>query len=301
MRQLRPRVRRIVLDHLLAMVAAGPPADLVGAFALPIPSLVICELLGVPYEDRGGFQALSRALLSVRTDPGEAMAAGDNLTDYMSGLVRRKRAEPTDDMLSGLVNPQDPANELTEEELTSIGSILLIAGHETTANMISLSVFMLLQRRGTWEGLVRAAATTPPEEESAASASVVEELLRHLSVVQFGLNRTALEDVELGGQLIRAGEVVIGAVSAANHDPERFPEPDRLELDRARPPHVAFGHGVHQCLGQQLARLELRTVFTELPRRLPTLRLAVPAAEVPMKHEMIIYGAAELPVEWDLP
>jgi cytochrome P450 len=277
------------------MAAAGPPADLVSDFALPIPSLVICELLGVPYSDRADFQRRSRTLLSLRADPADIIRAADDLEDYMRDLVRRKRADPTDDLLGALANPEDPADELTEAELVTLGNLLLIAGHETTANMIGLSTYLLLQRPAAWAALVVSAQESP---DGALTDSAVEELLRYLSIVQFGVNRRATEDVEIGGVTIRAGEVVYGATLAANWDPGRFDHPDLLALDRGGPAHLAFGHGVHQCLGQQLARIELTVVFTELPRRFPELRLAVPADAVPMRDDMLIYGVHELPVTW---
>jgi cytochrome P450 len=290
MRQLAPRVHEIVTEHLDAMIEVGPPADLVAAFALPIPSLVICELLGVPYEDRVLFQQLSRQLLSVTEDPSVAVTASDGIHAYMTDLVRRKQARPGDDLLSALAHPAAAADELTDAELIGLGILLLIAGHETTANMIGLSTYALLQQPGMWATLAAA--------DRAGVESAVEELLRYLSIVQFGLTRRATEDVRLGDALIREGEVVIASLAAANHDPARFEDAEVMELDRGRTPHIAFGHGIHQCLGQQLARIELVEVFGELPRRLPGLELAVPPEDVPMRHDMIIYGVHELPVRW---
>jgi cytochrome P450 len=290
MRQLMPRIEQLVSEHLDRMIAAGPPAELVSAFALPIPSLVICDLLGVPYEDRDHFQSLSRTLLLVTADPDVTTEASDALTAYMFDLISRKRAEPGDDLLSALLHPLDAADELTDGEVISLGAVLLIAGHETTANMIGLSTYLLLQQPGAW--------TTLATGDTRLVESAVEELLRYLTIVQFGLNRQATEDVRLGGVLIRAGELVVGSLVAANHDPARFADPETLELGRGRTAHIAFGHGIHQCLGQQLARIELTVVFTELPSRLPTLELAIPADQVPMRHDMVVYGVDALPVTW---
>jgi cytochrome P450 len=289
MRQLRPRVEQIVTEHIDAMMAAGPPADLVPAFALPIPSLVICELLGVPYADRALFQQLSATLLRITSDPEDAASAADAISEYMLDLINHKRAKPDDDLLSALIHPDDPADELDDGELTSLGVTLLIAGHETTANMIGLGTYLLLDQE-LWPTLV--GADVPAVE------SAVEELLRYLTIIQFGLNRRARQDMEFAGVHIREGQTVVASLPAADADPSRFPDPDALDLHRGRTAHLAFGWGIHQCLGQQLARIELNVVFTELPNRLPTLRMAVPAAEVPMRTDMIIYGVHALPVSW---
>ncbi|WP_431929413.1 cytochrome P450 [Nonomuraea jabiensis] len=273
MRLLEPRIEQIAADHLDAMAKAGPPVDLVTAYALPIPSLVICELLGVPYTDHEFFQDRSAAL--VTPDRNGAQATAD-LTAYLGELVRRKRVEPGDDLISGLIG------ELTDEELTYVALILLVAGHETTANMLALGVFALLK-----EGL--------PFEEGA-----VEELLRWLSILHQGApSRAALEDVEVAGELVRKGETVALSLPVINRDGAVFEDPDVLRLDRADARrHLAFGHGVHQCLGQQLARNELRIGYRALFERFPGLRLAVPATEVPLKHDASVYGVRCLPVTW---
>lgn len=297
MRQLTPRVQQIVAEHLDAMIAAGPPADLVSTFALPIPSLVICELLGVPYADRELFQQLSRTVFQVTADPEDVLRARDGIFDYMLGLVRHKRRDPADDLISALAHPSDPAEELTDDELATLGGTLLVAGHETTANMIGLGTYLLLQHPTGWTELATAAGDGAAGAATVESA--VEELLRYLTIVQFGLYRRAAEDLTFDGVQIRAGEVVIGSLVAADTDPDRFPNPEVVDLHRGRTAHVAFGYGVHQCLGQQLARIELNAVFAELPRRLPTLTLATPADQVPMRDDMFIYGVHELPVTWD--
>ncbi|MFF4617509.1 cytochrome P450 [Nonomuraea jabiensis] len=277
MRLLEPRIEQIAADHLDAMAKAGPPVDLVTAYALPIPSLVICELLGVPYADHDFFQDRSAALVSPDRDGAQAMA---DLTAYLGELVRRKRAEPDDDLISGLTG------ELTDEELTYVALILLVAGHETTANMLALGVFALLE-----EGL--------PVEEGLMETTV-EELLRWLSILHQGAPyRAALEDVEVAGELVRKGETVALSLPVINRDGAVFEDPDLLKLDRADARrHLAFGHGVHQCLGQQLARNELRIGYRALFERFPGLRLAVPAAEVPLKHDASVYGVRCLPVTW---
>jgi cytochrome P450 len=267
------------------MAQAGPPVDLVTAFALPIPSLVICELLGVPYADREGFQRDSATLLNLETSDEAAGVAMRSITGYLAELVERKRAEPTEDLLGGLV----AGGDLTGEELVGMALLLLIAGHETTANMLGLGTFALLTRPEQAEAL---------REGRVDVANAVEELLRYLTIIQHGGSRTAVEDVELGGEVIRAGESVAIYLPLANRDPARFAGGHELDLAADAHGHLAFGHGVHQCLGQQLARIEMRIAYPALLRRFPTLRLAVPPEEVPVRSDMAIYGVHRLPVEW---
>jgi cytochrome P450 len=285
MKMLEPGIERIVEEHLDAMADAGPGADLVRAFALPIPSLVICELLGVPYADRELFQRDTATMFDFTTPTDQLMAAMASITGYLDELVRRKRAEPADDLLSGLTH----SDELTDEELRNIGLTLLVAGHETTANMLALGTFALLCNPEQLAAL---------RADPVLVANTVEELMRYLSVAHVGPTRGALEDVEIDGQLIRAGEVVTISLSAANRDPARFDRPDELDITRSATGHLAFGHGIHQCLGQQLARVEMRIAFPALFRRFPALRLAVPAEEVPLREATLVYGVHELPVTW---
>ncbi|QKV96730.1 cytochrome P450 [Streptomyces sp. NA02950] len=287
---MRPEIQRLV-DELIDTMLAGPcPANLVREFALPLPSLVICRLLGVPYADHAFFQRNSAALLN-RNSADQATEAQRVLMDYLDQLVGEKLARPADDLLSALATGQVAAGLLERRELTAIAILLLVAGHETTANMISLGTLALLRHPDQLDAL---RATDDPARVAAA----VEELLRHLTIVQSGLRRVALEDIEIGDRVIRAGEAVILAIDAANHDAAVFSEPDRLDLGRDARHHVAFGYGVHQCLGQQLARVELQVVYSTLYRRVPTLRLAADPTELPYKHDSIVYGVHELPVAW---
>ncbi len=284
MKQLEEHIAEIVdrqLDHLARL---APPVDLVKEFALPVPSLVICELLGVPYADREKFQADS-AQFMVREQPLEQkMGAYIALDTYLSELVTNKRAEPGDDILSDLAGHDD----LTIEELTGAAFLLLLAGHETTANMLSLGTFALLEHPGQCAEL-RADPDLLP--------GAVEELLRYLSVADIFF-RYATEDLELGGETITKGSTVVVSLLAANHDPRRFENPDTLDIHRTARGLLSFGHGVHQCLGQQLARIEMRAGFAGLLRRFPTLALAVPAGDVKLRTDMNIYGVHELPVTW---
>jgi cytochrome P450 len=269
------------LDHLAQLT---PPVDLVAEFALPVPSLVICELLGVPYADRATFQVNSAKFL-VREQPlEEKMAAYGAMMGYLAQLVTGKRAEPGDDILSDLARHDD----LTVEELTGAAFLLLLAGHETTANMLGLGTFALLEHPDQLAEL-RADPGLIPD--------AVEELLRYLSVADI-FYRYATEDLELGGETIRQGSTVVVSLLAANHDPRRYENPDTVDVRRNARGHLTFGHGVHQCLGQQLGRIELRAGFDGLLRRFPNLRLDVPADQVPLRTDMNIYGVHALPVTW---
>jgi cytochrome P450 len=286
MRRLEPRIEEITAEHLDAMERHGPPADLVPMFALSIPSLIICELLGVPYEDRERFQADSAILLREGMSTEQIMTAYGSIYAYLSALVAAKHDHPSDDLLSGLVT----GGELNEEELINIGLLLLVAGHETTANMLALGTFCLLDNPDQLAALRADPSITP---------AAVEELLRYLSIAHVGPVRAALEDVEIEGQTIKSGEVVTVSLPAANRDPRHFDDPDRLDLTRQAPGHLAFGHGIHQCLGQQLARIEMRIAYTALFQRFPTLSLAIPAEEVPLRTDMGVYGVHRLPVTWE--
>ncbi|MFI6213086.1 cytochrome P450 [Nocardia brasiliensis] len=288
--RLRPRIQQIV-DDLIDDLLAGPnPADLVEAFALPVPSLVICELLGVPYADRAFFHRVSKVLTASDTSAGESRAAMQTLLEYLSGLVRDKLAGPGDDLLSRLAAEQVAAGAVTVADAASMGLLLLVAGHETTANMIALGTAALLEHPDQLAAV--------RDGDDALVANAVEELLRYLTISHSGRRRVALEDLEVGGQRIRQGDGLITADNVANRDPARFPDPDRLDVTREARHHLAFGYGIHQCLGQALARVELQVVYRTLYRRIPTLRLAVALDEVEFKHDMVVYGVHELPVTW---
>ncbi|WP_330322581.1 cytochrome P450 [Streptomyces anulatus] len=302
MRQLTGRIERFTADCLDAMEQAGTTADLVEAFARPVPTLVICELLGVPYADRGRFLGLVEVIFDQAADAGARDEAYAGLLRYVGELVLAKRAEPTDDLLSDLAAPGPApgagsgdlaapgpaASGLSDEELAGIGGLLLAAGLDTTANMLGLGVFALLADPVQLEAL-----RADPDLAGPAS----EELLRYLSVAD-PLLRSALEDVEVEGELIRAGETVTVSVQAANRDPRRFPDPDRLDIRRRATGHLSFGHGPHQCLGQQLARVEMTVALPALFARFPALRLAVPPGEVSLRERSSIYGVVSLPVAW---
>ncbi|MFE0381940.1 cytochrome P450 [Streptomyces inhibens] len=284
MKQLEEHIIDIVERQLDELARLTPPVDLVKEFALPVPSLVICELLGAPYADRETFQVNSAKFLEKDVSFDEKMAAYGALNTYLSELVTHKRAAPGDDILSDLARHDD----LTIEELTGIAFLLLFAGHETTANMLALGTFALLEH---------------PEQLAELRANpdlmpgAVEELMRYLSIADI-FYRYATEDIELCGEIVGKGSTVLVSLLAANRDPQRFDNPDTLDIHRKARGHLSFGHGVHQCLGQQLARIEMRAGFDGLLRRFPTLKLAIPAGEVKLRTDMNIYGVHELPVAW---
>lgn len=287
---MRPRVQSIV-DGLLDELLDGPrPVDLVQAFALPVPSLVICELLGVPYTDHDFFQDNSKRLINRNASPAERGAAFQRLNAYLDDLIGSKTAAPTDDLLSQLV-ARIEAGELTRAEAAGMGTLLLIAGHETTANMIALGTLALLENP---DQLALLRETDDPK----LIAGAVDELLRYLNITHNGRRRVALADIEIAGELIRAGEGIIMANDIGNRDPSVFTDPDTLDLTRDARSHVAFGFGVHQCLGQPLARMELQVVYGTLYRRIPSLRLATSIDRIPFKHDGSVYGVYELPVTW---
>ncbi|MFB1298715.1 cytochrome P450 [Mycobacterium sp. pW049] len=287
MQRLEPRIIEIVDQHLDAMERTGPPADLVAGFALPIPSLVICELLGVPYQDRTDFQQRSSRQLNFSLPADERWALQLAAREYMMSLVQRARRNPGDDMLGMLVRQH--GDEVTDDELVGIGGLLLLAGHETTSNMLGLGTIALLQRPDQL-----AAVRDDPD----ALGPAIEELLRYLSVVQNAIPRITTTAVEIGGVPIPAGQVVILSLPAANRDPQFIDAPDTLDIHRGAPGHLAFGHGVHHCLGAPLARMEMRIAFPALLRRFPHLAMAEDVDEVRFHAFNLVYGAQSLQVTW---
>ena len=284
MKRLVPRVEEIVTEHLDAMEKAGPPAELVADFALPVPSMVICELLGVPYEDRGEFTERSARQLDSTIEPQERMRLADASREYMSDLVSRHREAPGDDLLGMLI--REHSDDVTDDELIGIGNLLLVAGHETTSNMLSLGTLALLEHP---DQLARV------RDDPAAVDGAVEELLRRLTVVHGSFPRAVVADTTLGGHPVAAGELVIASLVAANHDPEVVEHAEELDISRPPSPHLAFGHGIHHCLGAPLARIEMRVAFPALLQRFPGLRLA---GEPEFRHRTLIYGLHRLPLAW---
>lgn len=287
---LRPAIQKTT-DECIDEILAGPqPADIVDKLALPVPTVVISEMLGVPYEDHEFFQEHANAGLA-RYAAADAMQKGAmSLHQYLVDLIEKKQAEPAEDAVSDLAE-RVTAGELSVKEAAQLGTGLLIAGHETTANMIGIGILALLENPEQADFLRNA-------EDPKVIANAVEELMRYLSIIQTGQRRVAVEDIEIGGEAIMAGEGIIIDLVPANWDAKAFPEPEKLDLTRDAGQQLGFGYGRHQCVGQQLARAELQIVFHTLLRRIPTLRLAIPLEEVPFKHDRLAYGVYELPVAW---
>jgi cytochrome P450 len=299
MTALEPRVAAIVEDALETMAAAGPPADLVADFALPVPSLVICELLGVPYADRAGFQERAERTLRSDLTPGERTEVIRASRAYMGTLVAQARRDPGDDLIGMLVREHGdrPAADggIDDEELAGLANLLLVAGHETTSNVIALGTLELL-RDPAQMALLRAAVEDP---EPAALHRAVEEMLRLVSPVSAGFPRVATRDVVVGTHEIPAGTLVTASLCAANRDPALAGgNLDELDLAREPLPHVAFGYGIHHCLGAPLARIELRIAFAALLRRFPGLALAVDPTALEYRRDALIHGVEALPVTW---
>ncbi|MDI3403775.1 cytochrome P450 [Streptomyces cavernicola] len=284
---LRPRIQEAVDRLIDAMEEQGPPAELVEAFALPVPSMVICALLGVPYADHDFFEEQSRRLLR-GPKAADVEAARDELEAYFLQLIDAKVQSPGEGLLDDLVAQQLAAGAVDREELVAMATILLIAGHETTANMISLGTYTLLQHPEQFAAL---------RADDGLMPAAVEELLRFLSIAD-GMLRVAKEDIDVAGATIRAGDGVVFPTSLINRDADVYGEPERLDWNRGTLHHVAFGFGIHQCLGQNLARAEMEIALGTLFRRLPGLALAVPADEIPFKPGDTIQGMLELPVTW---
>ncbi|ADD41539.1 cytochrome P450 [Stackebrandtia nassauensis] len=288
-RGMGPGIQRIVDEHIDAMLAAEKPVDLVASLAMPVPSLVICDLLGVPYSDHGFFQERSGAMLNLTLRPEQRHAALSDLSNYMDKLVTRAEAAPGDDLIGRLIVKTRETGEYDHDQTRDLARLLLLAGHETTANMISLGTVALLNNPEQLDEL---------KADSSLWPNAVEELLRYFTIADFVPARTALADIEVGGVTIREGEGVILLTASADRDEAAFEDPDALDIHRAARHHLAFGYGVHQCLGQNLARLELEIVYRTLFDRIPDLRVAVPEEELPFKHDSFIYGMHALPVTW---
>jgi cytochrome P450 len=286
--QLRERAQEIVDGLLDAMEERGAPADLVESLAMPLPITIICEMLGVPFEDRDKFRAWSEAAVAITAfTHEEILASGEALRAYIGELAERKRVDPADDMLSVLVAAHDNEDRLSTQELVSFGVALLVAGHETTANQLGNFVFLLL-RDPDRLGELRADPTLLP--------AAVEELLRFTPLGgSAGFPRIATAEVELSGVTIKPGEAVFVDNLAANRDPSVFENPNELDFHREQNPHITFGHGAHHCIGAPLARMELQVAIGALLKRFPLLRLD---GEVAFKKGRLIRGPQALPVRW---
>ena len=284
-RWLEPRTQEVVEECMQTMASVGPPVDLVPSFALPVPSRVICSLLGVPSQHAEEFQLRLNRQSAPDTPEAERQALDAETRSYLGELVRITRSQPGDDILGMLV--RDHGEELSDIELVNIADLLLFAGHETTANMLSLSVAMLLGDPAQRD-LLRDDPTVVP--------TAVEELLRYLAVLNQTIPRTATEDTTLRGHDISQGETVMVSLTAANRDPRILDRPDELDVTRSGVPHLAFGHGVHHCLGAALARAELAIALPALLNRFPDLRLV--DDEIAYRPPGVFFGLERLAVTW---
>jgi cytochrome P450 len=289
---LRPGMVRMTEDLVDAMVEGGQPADLKTSLGFPLPVYVICAILGVPADDRHHFSYWSDAFLNVtRYSKEQTATAYDEFVTYMTRLVEAKRVEPGEDMLSVLIRESGAEEDgMSDGELIGTGMSLLVAGHETTANMIGKMIALLLADRSRWEELLG--------DPSMVRTAVDEALRFDVNVGNFGIRRYLTEDFEIGGGLLPSGTTVFCGMSSANRDESVFADADTLDLTRAPNPHLTFGAGPHSCLGQSLARAELQVVLDVLVRRLPTLELALPAEELEQVKGLSVGGLREVPVRW---
>ncbi|MFY1655058.1 cytochrome P450 family protein [Solwaraspora sp. WMMB762] len=282
---MRPMVDRITTS-LLDGIAGRRTVDLVKDFAFPLPMLIICELLGFPAEDRAAYRAWSTAILTHSDDPADFATALGEMTDYIGGQLRHRRAHPGDDILTGLLAARD-AGELTDDEIVGMVFLLLIGGHETTVNLLGTATLALLRHPDQLRWLL---ANRP------ALPAAIDEFLRYESPVSMATLRFTTEQVDIDGVRIPAGELVLVSLGGANRDPDRFPDPDRLILDRGDPGHLAFGHGLHRCLGAFLGKLEGELALGALLDRHPGLTLAADEHELPWRNTIMLRGLESLPV-----
>lgn len=284
---LRPRVRQIASDLLDAMLSRTPPADFVSCVALPLPTRVISGILGVPYEDHDIFQGFEAAVMAL--DPAESARGAREELAYLDGLVKRKAVHGGDDLITRLITEQVRPGHMSHDELLRVIRTLLSAGHESTANMTALGVLSLLLDPASREQL--------PSDPGLAGNAVLE-LLRLHSIFHLFSPRVAVADIAIGAKTIRAGEGVILSLLGANHDPEAFPDPHKLDFTRDARQQMALGFGAHHCLGQGLARMELAEILPMVFQRIPTLKLAVPFEALRFRTDRSTYGVYELPVAW---
>ncbi|MGH3168801.1 MAG: cytochrome P450 [Trebonia sp.] len=289
LRSLRPAVREIVDEHLSLMTGSTPPVDLVQALAVPVTQLVICELLGIPESDRAGFNADINIVLDRAVAPRARLEAWNTLRSYLGDLISGKTAAPADDLISRLARKCGEAGKTDHDLLIGLVMNLRTGGHESTANMIALSVVALLSHPDQLADL-RADGSLAPQ--------AIEELLRFFSIGDWVTGRVTTDDIVIGDVRIPKGRGVIVLNAAANHDQDVFANPASLDIHREAGRHLAFGHGIHQCIGQNLARLELEILLTTLFARIPSLRLAVPAADLTFVQDGAFHGVREVPVTW---
>ncbi len=286
---LKPQIEAIAASLIDEMVAHGPPIDLAATLAVKFPSLVMSALFGSPFEDHRFIIECAVARHGLTQTPEQAERKARELAGYVRRLIDAKEANPGDDMVSRIIASHVTPGLLSRDDFAEIGAMILRAGHDTTTNMIGMGMLLILR-----DDALRRRLVEQPESIEGA----VEELLRYVTPVQFSPRRVALEDVEIGGVTVRKGEGLFMLLASANRDERVFPTPDTLDFSRDAAEHMTFGYGIHQCLGQTLARYELQIVYPALLKRLPTLRLAVPIESIRFKDDMQIYGVHNLPVAW---
>jgi cytochrome P450 len=288
-RALVPQISQIAHRLIDDMLEGGPPADLIPALAVKFPSLVMSALFGSPYEDHEFIIGCAVARHGLTQSPEDAELKARELAAYCRRLIEAKEAHPGDDMVSRIIDEHEKPGRLSRDDFAEIGAMILRAGHDTTTNMIGMGTLLLIQNPE-----VRARLRA----DAALIEGFVEEVLRYVSPVQFSPRRVALEDVEIGGVTIPKGDGLFMLLASANRDESQFADPDRIDPTRDASNHLAFGFGIHQCLGQMLARVELSIMYEAILSRLPNLKLAVPLDAIRFKHDMQIYGVHNLPVAW---
>lgn len=287
---MRGRIQEITLELLDQMAAKQPPVDLLEEFAFPLPTAVICELLGVPFDDRQRFRSWSSVIVTpFQHDMNDVAAAQRDCLDHMNQLIENKRARPSDDLLTGLIEARDNEARLSEAELIDLATQMLLAGHETTVSLIGTGVILLMRHPDQLAAL---------RADPTLVTSAVEEVLRYESPADTSLLRVALEDVELGGVRIRKGEAVVAVTGSGNFDEKQFANPTAFDITRKHNPHLGFGHGIHFCIGAPLARIEGQVALAGLLDRFPGLRLAVPPEEIVWRPPLSVRGPVAVPIAW---
>jgi cytochrome P450 len=283
---LRPRIQQIS-DDLLDGLAGKKRADLIDSYAFPLPIQVICELLGLPDEDRDTFRSWTNVIVGGPAYREQLPSAMRDLVAYTRELLAQRREQPGEDLLSGLISARDDQDRLSEDELTSMVFLLLIAGHETTVNLIGNGAMLLLADRSRWERL---------ESDRDLLPAAIEEFLRYEGPVAYATSRFTTEPMEIAGRPLPAGASVLVGLAEANRDPGRFADGADVDLTRELNPHLGFGHGIHYCLGAPLARLEAQIAFTGLLDRFPQMRLDGTVDDLQWRPGMLLRGLFHLPV-----
>lgn len=289
LRKLRPTIQRIVDGEVDAVLAQKPPVDLIPKFALRIPSLVVCRMLGIDPDEQEYFQTRTATVDGRATSSEDIQRADAELFDFAERLVARNERAPGANMVGRLLTTSVRDGELSRQDLVAQVRVFMMAGHRTTLSQIGLSLLSVLSEAKLFAMMI---------EQPGIIGNAVQELLRYHTVSQDGILRQATEDIEIGGTLIRSGDNVVLALSAANRDPGVFHDPDALDFNRDTRVQLAFGHGPHLCIGRPVVLIELETMLATVTRRIPTLRLAVPADQIRFRDDTYIYGLRELPVTW---